>query len=129
MRADRPPGRNGEAGPNARSDRLQTPARANGQRSAPILARGGDRAALLALSREWAEGYRLGYEHGYRDGWQASERDLAASYHAMAGPVARGGPSHAELERRRWTVHGEQRARETFGLPHPADRPGRRTTS
>jgi hypothetical protein len=87
---------------------------------------GTDRARLLALSREWAEGYRLGYEHGYRDGWQASERDLAASYHAMAAPVARGGPSYAELERRRWTVHGEQRTRETFGLPHPADRrPGR----
>jgi hypothetical protein len=137
MRPDRPPGRNSEAGPNARPDRLQTPARANGQRSTPIVARGGDRAALLALSHErdlhlarrhawWREGYRLGAEDGYRQGYERACADMEAAWREAARPVARGGASHAELERRRWTVFGEQRTRETFGLPHPADRrPGR----
>jgi hypothetical protein len=93
-----------------------------------------DRARLLALSRErdlqlrlrlasWREGWRLGDEAGYRRGYEQAAADLEAAWHAMASRVARGDPrSHAELERERWKVHGEARTRETFGLPHPADR-------
>ena len=44
---------------------------------------------------------------------------------AIARPVARGGPAYAEIERKRWTVRGEQRTRETFGQPHPGDYLGR----
>jgi hypothetical protein len=71
----------------------------------------------------WREGYRLGEEAGYRRGYDQAAADLEAAWHAMARRVARGDPrSFAELERARWTVHGEQRTRETYGLPHPADR-------
>jgi len=50
---------------------------------------------------------------------------MAAHWHAVAEPVARGGPSYAEVERRRWQVRGEERTRQTFGQPHPADFLGR----
>jgi hypothetical protein len=94
-------------------------------------------AELLALSHErdlhlarrhawWREGYRRGAEHGYRQGYERARSDMEAAWREAARPVARGGPSYAELERRRWRLYGEQRTRETFGRPHPADRrPGR----
>jgi hypothetical protein len=91
------------------------------------------RAGLLALSAEretqlrlrhgyWREGYRLGYAAGYEAGRrdEADERDRA--WHAIAAPIARGGPAFAELEQRRYMLWGEQRTRETFGEPHSADR-------
>jgi hypothetical protein len=88
---------------------------------------------LLALSDErdtqlrlrhgyWAEGWRGGYDYGWKQGYEQACADLEALWHEVAAKVARGGPSHAELERRRWTVHGEQRTRDTYGQPHPADR-------
>jgi hypothetical protein len=91
-------------------------------------------AALLALSRErdlweaWADTWaRLAYRWGRADGIEEGRRLEAAErdrlWHEMAQRVARGDPrSYAELERERWKVHGEPRTRETFGLPHPADR-------
>jgi hypothetical protein len=97
-----------------------------------------DRARLLALSgerdlwRAYADTlWRLAYWWGRADGVQEGRRLEAAErdrlWHEMAQRVARGDPrSHAEVERERWKVFGEQRTRETFGLPHPADRrPGR----
>jgi hypothetical protein len=103
-------------------------------RPAEWLALSAERDAQLSLRHTyWREGYALGYAAGsaaggYAAGYDAGRRDeardLEAAYHAMAAPVARGGPTFAELQRRRYTVHGEQRTRETFGLPHPADRPG-----
>jgi hypothetical protein len=101
-------------------------------RRAGWLALSAERDAQLALRHAyWREGYALGYAAGYAAGgyaagYEAGRRDEAGerdrAWHAIAGPIARGGPAFAELERRRWTVYGEQRTRETFGLPHPADR-------
>jgi hypothetical protein len=107
------------------------------------------RAGWLALSAErdaqltlrhgyWREGYRLGYAAGYAAGgyaagYEAGRRDEAderdRAWNAIAAPIARGGPAFAELERRRYMLYGEQRTRETFGEPHPADRPGRAAAS
>jgi hypothetical protein len=73
----------------------------------------------------WREGHRHGYERGWRAGYEAARREQEAAWRPLAARVARGAsdPTFAELERRRWAVHGEQRTRETFGRPHPADRP------
>lgn len=93
---------------------------------------GAERDAQLRLrDAAWREGYRLGREHGWKRGFEAAARDLEAAWHETARRVARGDPRpHAELERVRWTVHGEQRTRETFSLPHPADRrPGAEAAS
>jgi hypothetical protein len=93
------------------------------------LALSAERDLQLALRlASWREGYRLGREDGWRAGYETARAELDAAWHAVAARVARGAsdPTYAELERRRWTVHGEPRTRETFGLPHPADRrPGR----
>jgi hypothetical protein len=99
-------------------------------------------AGLLALSDErdlWLRRLRdagkaafwRGVEHGWKQGYEQACADQQAAYHAMAWRVARGDPrSYAELERERWIVHGEQRTRETFGQPHPADRrPQRKAAS
>lgn len=71
----------------------------------------------------WSEGWRSGHAAGYLDGRRDAHRELA-DWHAIADPAATGGPSHAELERRRWRLRGEQRTCETFGEPHPGDYPG-----
>jgi hypothetical protein len=93
-------------------------------RPAELLAVSDERDLQLRLRlADRAEGYALGYAVGYDAGRLDEARDLEAAYHEMASRVARGGPSYAELERRRWTVHGEPRTRETFAQPHPADRP------
>jgi hypothetical protein len=69
------------------------------------------------------EAYRLGDEHGYWRGYEQAHADLEAGWREMASRVARGDSrSHAELEAERWKVHGEPRTRDTYGLPHPADR-------
>lgn len=57
----------------------------------------------------------------YAAGREDESADRDARWNEIARPVARGGPAHAELERRRWTVRGEQRTQETFGQPHPDD--------
>ncbi len=69
----------------------------------------------------WRAGWAEGYDMGRRD--EGAERDQA--WNEIARPVTRGGPTHDELERKRWTVRGEPRTRETFGLPHPDDYQGR----
>jgi hypothetical protein len=73
---------------------------------------------LLSSGRD---SYRRGLADGIDLGrrLEAAERDRA--WNEIARPVAHGGPSRAELERKRWTVRGEPRTRETFGLPHPDD--------
>ena len=90
-----------------------------------------DREALLAISDErdaWlrrlVDAERAAYEAGYADG-RADER-CAADRTWAAQPPSKvpGGPTFAELEAARYTVLGEQRTRETFGLPHPDDYPG-----
>jgi hypothetical protein len=91
-------------------------------------------AGLLALSDErdlhrrlmldyWRRGYRLGWEHGWKAGHDAADAEQAASWREVAGPIARSGPSFAELERRRWGPGG----REHFADPRAGDFPGRET--
>lgn len=74
--------------------------------------------------RAWREGWHAGYADGYGAGHQDEAADRDREWNRIARPVARGGPAHADLERKRWTVRGEQRTRETFGQPHPDDYPG-----
>lgn len=90
-----------------------------------------DAAAALELSDERDEHLRLRLA-AFRDGWQAAEQahadDYALGY--VDGLLRRKHLEHdavaaAQLEVRRWTVHGEPRTRETFSLPHPDDYPGR----
>ena len=69
---------------------------------------------------QWAI-YERGLEAGYAQGAAEEARELAEAWHAVADPVARGGPSHAELEERRWGPGG----REHFGDPRPGDYRGR----
>jgi len=88
--------------------------------------------ALLALSDErdlwfrrllaaaW-DGYRRGLADGIDLGRRLEGAERDAAWNRIARPVARGGRSHAELERRRWAVRGEARTRETFSQPHPGD--------
>jgi hypothetical protein len=93
-----------------------------------------DRAGWLALSDErdlalrlrhgyWREGYRLGREHGWRDGYEQARAEQEAAWQEVAAKIARSAsaPSFAELERRRWGPGG----REHFGDPRPGDYPGR----
>lgn len=92
-------------------------------------------ADVLALSDErdlwlrrvlvsWSAGLRLGRREGFVAGYAQAERDMARGWREVAGPVARGGPPYAELERRRWMLRGEPRTRQTFGWPHRDDHPG-----
>jgi hypothetical protein len=67
------------------------------------------------------EAYQRGYSAGQKAGYEHAARDMAAAWHAAAVPVSRGGPSYAELERRRWGPEG----RERFGEPRPGQYPGR----
>jgi hypothetical protein len=70
----------------------------------------------------WQEGYRQGYGDGYDAGRREEARERDQAWNAIAKPIARGGVTHAELERRRWGPGG----REHFGDPRPGDRPGQR---
>ncbi len=76
-----------------------------------------------AWSEGWAAGHEVGYEAGCRDALaqEAAQRREAAGLIALATA----GPSHDELERKRWILRGQQRTRATFGLPHPDDFAGR----
>jgi hypothetical protein len=105
---------------------------------------------LLALSDErdlwlWAlhaaerEGFERGRTLGHDEGFAQAERDMAQRWQEVARPVARGGPAHGEIEAARWHVccrpcrlgghrrgcaDCEDRTRETYGQPHPADSSG-----
>lgn len=77
------------------------------------------------LGDEYRIGWKLGYAAAIDQGrrLEAAERDRA--WNRAAQSIARGGRTHAELERRRWALRGDPRTRETFGQPHPDDYPGR----
>jgi hypothetical protein len=72
------------------------------------------------------EAYREGYQRGHQAGYAAGRQDLAdefaEAWNDIARPVTRADPA---LQRRRWTLRGEQRTRETFGRPHRDDFTGR----
>jgi hypothetical protein len=88
-----------------------------------LLALSGERDAHLALRLvAWRDGYQAGRADGCDDGRRAEARERDRAWNAVAAPIARGGPSFAELERRRWGPGG----REHFGDPRPGDYPGRR---
>ena len=118
-------------GPHRRGDRLQITLAASHDSAGAGRVGSLTRTQWLALSDEralarrlqhgfWAEGYQLGRERGRREGYEASEADMAAQWREIASPVARGGLSYAELERRRYGPGG----RAHFGDPRPGDYPG-----
>ena len=69
------------------------------------------------LAREM---YQAGRADGYRAGYRQADADQAARWN-QAARAALGGPSHAELEERRWGPGG----RAHFAHPRPGDFPGR----
>ncbi|MFC6080734.1 FliH/SctL family protein [Sphaerisporangium aureirubrum] len=69
----------------------------------------------------YAEGYRDGHRSGWDVGYAHACHEMATEW-AKLRRVVRGtaaGPSHAELEHRRW-----QGRRADFGRPRPGDHPG-----
>jgi hypothetical protein len=81
----------------------------------------------LQLRRQaWSEGWLAGHEIGYDAGRRDAAAEESAQRREAAGMVADAtrGPDHAELERRRWRLRGEQRTRQDFGQDHPDDYPG-----
>ena len=94
--------------------------------TADLLALSDERDVQLELRRRaYRDGWEAGHMTGVGDGRQAEAAERDREWNAIARPVARGGPAYAEIERKRWTVRGEQRTRETFGQPHPGDYLGR----
>ncbi len=67
------------------------------------------------------EMYQAGHADGYQAGYRQAEADMAARWNQATRPAA--GPSHAELEERRWGPGG----RAHFADPRPGDFPGRGT--
>jgi len=89
-------------------------------------------AEFLALSGErdlarrlrhgyWAEGYRLGRERGWREGYEQAAADLGRDWQAFTRPTAQRLAAEHGLMLRRWGPGG----REHFGDPRPGDFPGR----
>jgi hypothetical protein len=68
----------------------------------------------------YREGFAHGYERGRDDGRRQAEAEQERAWYAVAHPIAAGGISFAELERRRWGPGGRARA----GEPRPGDYPG-----
>jgi hypothetical protein len=68
------------------------------------------------LAREM---YQAGHADGYQAGYRQADADQAAAWNQVTRAVD--GPSHAELEERRWGPGG----REVFVNPRPGDFPGR----
>jgi hypothetical protein len=92
-----------------------------------------EQAALLALSDERAQWQKYAldlardaYRDGYRDGRADEARDADRAWAAQPRQRVRDGDALADVEARRWKLRGEQRTRETFGQPHPADYKGQR---
>lgn len=91
---------------------------------------------LLALSDErdiWMQrmldaervAYREGYRAGQRAGYERGTRQMEAEWPAVVAPlasIARGKPTHAELDVLRYGPGG----RERFSDPLPSDRPALR---
>ena len=65
------------------------------------------------------EAYEAGRADGYSAGYHQADADQAARWN-QAARAALDGPSHAELEQRRWGPGG----REAFANPRPGDFPG-----
>jgi hypothetical protein len=74
----------------------------------------------LQLAREM---YQAGHEDGYAAGWRDADADMEARWAETARRVVQitRGPTHAELEERRWGPGG----RAHFADPRPGDFPGR----
>ena len=66
------------------------------------------------------EMYQAGHGDGYQAGYRQAEADQAARWNQVTR-TAVDGPSHAELEERRWGPGGRAR----FADPRPGDFPGR----
>jgi hypothetical protein len=94
-------------------------------------------AEVERLHAKCREAYLDGCRYGWRVGYEQAERNMARRWDKIAGPVARGGIASAELKARRGHVccrpcrlaghregcaDCEDRDRETFSQPHPADR-------
>lgn len=75
--------------------------------------------------RRLLDAQRAAYRAGYNDGRADEQRDADRRWVATPPLTVRDDLTRDELEARRWTLRGEQRTRETFGLPHPADFTGR----
>ena len=73
-------------------------------------------AEVRLRDRVAREAYERGLADGRRDGYEQAAADWKVTLGADPGGV-----THAELERRRWSVRGERRTRETFAEPHAAD--------
>lgn len=83
-----------------------------------------DHLEELRVRRLWhAEGWRAGFRAGLAEGRRLEAADRDAAWDAIATPIARGGPSHSELERRRWGPGG----RAAFGQPRTGDFQGVRS--
>lgn len=94
---------------------------------AELLADSDRRAAELdAQARAWRQGYETGFLAGVEVGRGAALQEESDQRREAAGLVraATAGPAHAAVLRRRWTVRGERRTRESFGNAHPGDYPG-----
>jgi hypothetical protein len=77
-----------------------------------------DHGAEIRLRRQLArEAYRLGRADGFKEGYERSEADMARRWAEVAVPVSKGGPTHEELEARRWGPGG----RDHFADPRPGD--------
>jgi hypothetical protein len=65
--------------------------------------------------------YATGLRDGIEIGRQLEAEGMAARWAEIAGPIAMGGPAHADLELLRWGPAG----RAHFGDPRPGDYHGR----
>jgi hypothetical protein len=68
------------------------------------------------------EAYQAGHADGYRTGYRQAGADQAIWWN-QAARASVSGPSHTELEERRWGPGGRGR----FADPRPGDFPGRGT--
>lgn len=85
-----------------------------------------DEAIEAAATAETETRYRSqlareAYEAGRHAGYRQAKAEEEARWRQASPAVAVEGPSHAELEERRWGPGG----RDHFADPHPGDFPGR----
>ena len=120
---DGPPARHS---PGDRPLKATTPPPQQRGSAAAIVRRGGRPAALIALSDErdlqlrlrlaaWRAGYQAGSAAGYQRGYAQAVRD----WKVTAGLLP-GGPTFAELDRRRYPPDG----RRSWILPRPGEADG-----